>query len=147
MRKVLIPALAIGLLFGAMTATPAAAHGSHGPLKWSGWQWENCALPSHTDQQVQRLIRCAVDHFPTSLRTALYVADRESGYETHADNGTCCAGVYQQHTSYWPGRVAAYNRAMPRRLDVSTSVYNGRANVLVSIRMAHRSSWAAWSTA
>jgi hypothetical protein len=147
MRKLLTIALAFGLLLGVMNATPAAAHGSHGTLKWQSDRWRSCALPYQTDRQVKRLIRCAVDHFPTTMRVAMYVAARESGYEHTAFNGSCCAGVYQQHTSYWGGRVATYNRAMPKSLDVSTSVYNGRANVLVSIRMAHHGGWGAWTTA
>ena len=132
----------------ALTATSSFAHGDHGKLKWPGsWHWRNCQLPDVTDHQVIRLIRCAVDHFPTSLGTAMYVANRESGYEPLADNGGCCKGVYQQHVTYWQGRVDSYNQAMPRRLEVPSSVYDGAANVLVSIRMAHRAGWGPWTTA
>jgi len=145
--RAILTAGAVVLMLGVVGAPNAAAHGSHGPLRWDGESWGSCRLPSGNDHEVMRLIRCAVDHYPTDLQTALYVAERESGYEPSAYNGTCCAGVYQQHLDYWPGRVIAYSHAASPDLDVQGSPYDARSNVLVSIWMAHHSGWGAWTTA
>jgi len=50
------------------------------------------------------------------------------------------AGVHQHALKYWADRAETYG--FP-----DWSVYNGRANVIVSIRMAHRHGWGAWSCA
>lgn len=146
MKRSLTLALAVGLSLGTMTA--ASGHGNHSDLRWNGDRWHDCQVrPAHDmTRKVKRIIRCAVDHYPTSLRTAMYVASRESGFTPGAHN-SCCHGVYQQHEDFWPGRVAAYNRAHRNGLDVSTSVYDARANVMVSIWQASKFGWGAWSTA
>lgn len=142
----LIVALAIGALTLGLIG-PAMAHGNHGQLKWDSDRWKTCRLPYEHDKQVKKLIRCAVDHYPTSLKTAIRVADRESDFEHWVYNGTCCGGVYQHHLAYWDGRVAAYNRAVGQKMRVKNNWRNGRSNVLVAIRMAHRHGWSAWTTA
>ncbi len=54
--------------------------------------------------------------------------------------GSGDGGVFQQAIQYWPGRAKEYG--FP-----GWSMYKGRANVIVSIRMAHRNGWGAWSCA
>lgn len=125
--------LAATLILGT-TATSAHA----------GWRRQTCRMGS----DVQRLIRCAVSHFPVDggYTKALAIARCESGLDPdayYAGN----AGVYQQRVAYWPPRKAGYNRATGDRLEASGGVYHARTNVLVSIRMAHLSGWGAWACA
>lgn len=76
-------------------------------------------------------------------RTALYVADRESGFyagATNSSSGAC--GIYQHLPSYWPGRYRAYSA--PRWGSMGPSCYNGRTNVIVGLTMAKRGGWGPW---
>jgi len=92
-------------------------------------------------QQVKKLITCAADRWKVAggPKKALAVAKCESGFDPQA-YASGNAGVYQQATKYWPKRAKTFG--LPDR-----SVYNGRANIIVSIRMAHRWGWGAWSCA
>jgi hypothetical protein len=89
--------------------------------------------------QVKRTIRCATRrwHVAGGPRKALSVARCESGFDPRA-YGSGNAGVFQQALTYWRGRARRYG--FPR-----ASAYNGRANVIVSVRMAHAGGWGAWS--
>ena len=92
--------------------------------------------------QVKLLIRCAARRWSVSggPDKALRVARCESGYNPDAYNPDGYAGVYQQAPRYWPNRADHYG--FPDR-----SAFNGRANIIVSIRMAHASGWGAWACA
>ena len=91
---------------------------------------------------VKQLIRCAARrwHVSGGPDKALGVARCESHFHPKAYNSGGYAGVFQQSTKYWPGRADTFG--FP-----DWSVYNGRANVIVSVRMAHRNGWGAWSCA
>jgi hypothetical protein len=92
-------------------------------------------------REVKQLIWCAAKRWPVpgGPLKAIDVARCESHFDPSAySNGN--AGVYQQRVKYWPGRARTYG--FP-----GWSVFNGRANVIVSIRMAHRNGWGAWSCA
>ena len=69
-------------------------------------------------------------------RKALHVADCESGFDPTA-RGNGYGGVYQHLISAWPDRAATFG--FP-----DASVFNGRANSIVAVRMAHRSGWKPW---
>lgn len=91
-------------------------------------------------EEVKRLIRCAARHWgsPGGAAKALDVARCESGFRTDAYNPSGYAGVYQQAVRYWPDRADKWG--FPDR-----SAYNGRANVIVSIRMANSADgWRIW---
>lgn len=92
-------------------------------------------------QQVKKLIRCAADRWKVSggPSKALAVAKCESGFNPKA-YASGNAGVFQQATKYWPTRAKTFG--FP-----DYSAFNGRANIIVSIRMAHRWGWGAWSCA
>lgn len=115
----------------------------------TGWRWERCRFKTlqpapWTVKEVHKTIHCAVLHWPVSHQTADYVAMRESGMRYDATNpssGAC--GIYQHLPRYWPGRVAEFNRSLPR-WDARPGCYNARANVLVAIRMAHNGGWGPW---
>jgi hypothetical protein len=92
--------------------------------------------------QLRKMIRCAARRWPVTggAHKALSVARCESHFNTDAYNPSGYAGVYQQATRYWPGRSYTYGFR-------DYSVFNGRANIMVSIRMAHRHGWDPWSCA
>ena len=95
------------------------------------------------------LVRCAFERFaPVELETALRVADRESGFDPYAFNGTCCKGLFQHHAAYWHDRVRTYleRRWFPNTWP-STSPFRARANVIVTALMVKRFGWGAWTTA
>jgi len=93
------------------------------------------------DPAVRRLIRCAEERWsvPGGAAKAVQVATCESGLEPDA-YASGNAGVYQHATRYWPGRAQTWGFR-------GWSVYNGRANVIVTLRMVHRVGWDAWSCA
>jgi len=100
-----------------------------------------CDIPwQDGPRQVRRLIRCSARrwHVGGGPRHALRVARCESHFRPRAYNPAGYAGVFQQSTRYWRRRARTYG--FPR-----WSVFNGRANVMVSIRMAHRYGWGGWS--
>ncbi len=90
---------------------------------------------------IKQLIRCAARRWdaPGSPDQAVAVARCESGLRPRAYNPNGYAGLYQQSTRYWPPRANQFGQ--PDR-----SVYNARANIIVSVRMAAGSdSWSAWA--
>jgi hypothetical protein len=90
---------------------------------------------------IKQLIKCAARHWnsPGTPLKAIQVAHCESELEPKAYNPNGYAGLFQQATRYWPDRADHWGQ--PDR-----SVFNGRANVIVSIRMASSmNSWSAWA--
>jgi hypothetical protein len=90
--------------------------------------------------QLKRLIRCAARRWDVAggPDKAVRVARCESRFDPEAYNPGGYAGVYQQATRYWPPRARTYGFR-------DYSVYNGRANIIVSVRMAHRGGWGPWA--
>jgi hypothetical protein len=90
---------------------------------------------------IKQLIKCAARHWdsPGTPLKAIEVAHCESNLEPSAHNPNGYAGLFQQATQYWPDRADHWGQ--PDR-----SVFNGRANVIVSVRMAaSTNSWSAWA--
>lgn len=90
---------------------------------------------------VAHLVRCAARTWPVpgGADYAVMVGRCESGLDprlVYAGH----YGVYQHVLRYWPDRAAAYGFE-------GRSPLNGRANVIVSIRMAHVGGWGPWSCA
>ncbi len=91
------------------------------------------------DAAVRRLIRCAEQRWsvPGGARKAIAVARCESGFEPDAySSGN--AGIYQHATRYWPGRARRWGFR-------GWSAYNGRANIMVTLRMVQRTGWSPWA--
>jgi hypothetical protein len=121
--------LVVTLVMGII-ATPGIASAHHGntPCDWHWWLG-----PWH----VKQLIKCAANQEGVNVATALRVADCESDFRPdlyYAGN----AGVYQHRVKYWSGRAATYGFK-------GWSVYNGRANVYVTMRMVKAGGWSPWS--
>jgi hypothetical protein len=104
-----------------------------------------------TYREVRSTIECAVAKWPVpgGLDQAVSVATCESGlraaaYNPTGCNGSGCLGVFQQHASYWEGRQDFWG---PVAWDkpVAESGFDGRANVVVSVRMVRaQGGWSGW---
>lgn len=127
--------LAAALALTMLLALPVAPASARTRVKdWvCDYRWQD------GPRQVKKVIRCAARRWrvPGGPRKALSVARCESGFRPGA-YASGNAGVFQQALEYWPGRARHYG--FP-----GVSAYNGRANVIVSVRMAHASGWSAWS--
>jgi hypothetical protein len=134
LRRALVAALT-GASLLAVAPPAAAGEAQEVPLSVCDYDWHEG--PWH----VRQLIRCAANRWgsPGGPAKAIEVAYCESGLRPGAYNPNGYAGLFQQATRYWPGRADAYG--MPDR-----SVFNGRANIIVSVRMARSfGSWSAWA--
>ena len=96
-----------------------------------------------TAREVKLTIRCAARRWPVDLSRVMAIADRESGFNARADNteGSGACGVFQ-HIGFVP-RVQKFNAQVPHG-NAAPSCYNGRANVMVSVRMMHNSGFDPW---
>jgi hypothetical protein len=131
-------AVAICTVPASMLSTPASA-----ATRRSSIHSTVCDIPwQNGPRQVRHLIRCSARrwHVSGGPDKAVRVARCESLFRPKAYNPAGYAGVFQQSTHYWRRRAKAFG--FPR-----WSVYNGRANVIVSVRMAHRWGWGGWSCA
>jgi hypothetical protein len=90
-------------------------------------------------RELKQLITCAARRWgvPGGARKALAVARCESGLRPRAYNPAGYAGVYQQALVYWDERARHFGFA-------GRSPFNGRANVIVSLRMASAVGWGPW---
>lgn len=132
-RRILAAALAMPALLALVTPTALAADRTVS-RRVCHYDWRE------SRREVKRLIRCAARRWnsPGGAAKALDVARCESGFRTDAYNPGGYAGVFQHAVRYWPDRADRWG--FPDR-----SVYNGRANVIVSIRMARSAGgWAIW---
>lgn len=130
-RRALLAALASALLISGTTGIAGAV--PRVPARICDYDWQRGTW------QIKQLIRCAAVRWdsPGTPGHAVQVARCESELRPDAyANGY--AGLFQQARPYWPGRAERFGQ--PDR-----SVFNGRANVIVSIRMAASTgSWSAW---
>lgn len=87
---------------------------------------------------VKKLIKCSARHWGVNPRKALWVADRESDFRPKAFNRSSCAkGIFQHLCRYWDGRAYAYGFK-------DRSAFNGRANIIVTMKMVRRYGWSPW---
>ena len=135
-RRALVAALTGASLVALAPALPAPATEAHEVPPWvCDYDWQEGRW------HIKQLIRCAANRWdtPGGPAKALAVARCESGLSPRAYNPNGYAGLFQHATRYWPGRADAYG--VPDR-----SVFNGRASIIVSVRMAKAlRSWNAWA--
>jgi hypothetical protein len=134
-RRALFAALTAATLFAAAPATEALATAAEVPHRVCDFDWREGTW------HIKQLIRCAARRWdsPGTPAQAVAVAMCESHLRPSAFNPNGYAGLFQQATRYWPGRATHYGQ--PNR-----SVFNGRANTIVSIRMAAaHGSWSDWA--
>lgn len=97
----------------------------------------------------QLAIRSAAHLFGIDQQRMLCIAERESGFNEHAYNSSSgAAGIFQHLQTYWRGRVVAYRARSRPALAIrpGASVFNPRANILVSARMMAAGGWSNWTT-
>lgn len=131
----LAAALALAIL---LPGAPASAHN----FTFHGNANKVCRIDWRDGpEKVERLIRCAARTWPVpgGEDYAVSVARCESGLNPRSV-WYGHYGVFQHMLEYWPERAAAYGFR-------GTSPLNGRANIIVSIRMAHVGGWGPWSCA
>ncbi len=119
-------------------------------------RWMRITKEEWTPRLVKGLIRCVAERWsvPGGVSKALSVAECESGYWPWAV-GEDNLGVFQHKERYWYDRVDKFlkkdwfPRVQWRKLQTKrTGAFIARANIVVSIRMAHAAqSWSAWSCA
>jgi len=118
-------------------------------------RWLHITPREWTPQLVKGLIRCAVRRWPVSggADFAVRVAECESSLYPWA-YANRNAGVFQHRIDYWVGRVDRYlrpqwfnQRQWERLHELPRGAFHTRANVLISIRMAHAGGWGPWSCA
>jgi soluble lytic murein transglycosylase-like protein len=127
-------ALVLAACLTIIPATLASAHGDSAiPHKICNFDWQRSRF------QVKKLIRCAARHWdvPGGAHKALAIAFRESRYNPGAYNSSGAEGIYQHMRQYWPGRARTFG--FPRY-----SAFNGRANIIVTMRMVKRGGWGPW---
>lgn len=135
-----VRAIAVALFMSALLVLlPAGSAAARDDAYRDGFcriEWQNGR------RQVKRLIRCVERRWsvPGSARKAICVARRESGLRPRAYNRAGYAGLFQQSTRYWPDRARRYGFG-------DWSAFNGRANAVVSIRMADKLGWGHWGAA
>ena len=133
-RRLFVAALASASLL-APASTAAAAQAQEVPHPVCDLDWRQGAW------HIKQLIRCAARRWdsPGTPMKAVEVARCESHLRPSAYNPNGYAGLFQQSIAYWPERADRWGQ--PDR-----SVFNARANVIVSVRMAHSlGSWSAWA--
>jgi hypothetical protein len=133
MRRAFIAALASASLLAPAT-TAAAREAQIVPVRVCNYDWRTGTW------HIKQLIRCAASRWdsPGTPGQAISVARCESNLNPHAYNSGGYAGLFQQSTQYWPGRAEQWGQD-------ERSVFNGRANIIVSVRMAHAAgSWSPW---
>jgi hypothetical protein len=133
MRRAIVAALASASL--VVPASTAAQAAQTVPLRVCDYDWRAGTW------QIKQLIKCAARRWdsPGTPEQAISVADCESNLDPRAYNSSGYAGLFQQSTRYWPGRADRWGQD-------DRSVFNGRANIIVSIRMAHAAgSWSPWA--
>ena len=136
MRRALVTALASASLLAPAVASATSADAQAVPLRVCDNEWQKGTW------HIKQLIGCAARRWPVpgGAYKAIAVAACESHLNPRAlSSGGSYAGLFQQSTLYWPSRAMQYGQG-------DRSVYNGRANIIVSIRMAHANgSWSAWA--
>ena len=133
-RGLLAAIIATAFLLPA-TAGDASATTNAVPLRVCDFDWHEGTW------HIKQLIKCAARRWdsPGSPAQAIAVARCESDLRPDAYNAGGYGGLFQQATRYWPDRADRWGQ--PER-----SVFNGRANIIVSIRMAAAAgSWRAWA--
>lgn len=141
MRRGAMFAAFVVIALGTVAASPGGA-------RPEGWRHDEVRFATSDGRfgwstiDVRRTIASAVRRWPVpgGLAMALSVARCESGTDLLDYSTDGYTGTYQQATRYWSGRRAAYNPpAWDKPLPMAAS--NPRANVVVSIRMAHANGW------
>lgn len=149
MRRTILAA-AVAACMAVGVAPAAAHHGGQHEYMERRCRYGELDPGVQTQREMRATIECAVRRWPVpgGLSMALLVASHESGLQADAYNSSSGAcGIYQHLIRYWPGRQDQADRPW---MPIGESCKNGRANIIVSIRIAHRlgweSNWCRWAS-
>jgi hypothetical protein len=124
----------------------APAHAYEG--KYSKWAKQECRFARNgvwNNSEVRDLIRCAAIRVDNSkdIDAALAIADRESGFNEHAENSSSSAGgLFQWLDSSWPGDRFP---ALSNNYKLPNSRFHPRAAAFVSLMVMKRYGCGAWA--
>jgi len=151
MRRIIVLLVLSGLFFPMMNLTQEATAATN-PCTGRRFYVHKRLSDDEIRTRVKNLIRCATNLWPVAggYPKAVSVFTCESGLWPWAyGNGN--AGVAQQRLRYWVGRADTYLRSwwFPKHWSYvrTEGWFQARANVLLSVRMAHAVGWSPWSCA
>lgn len=142
-RTVLLAAAA--LLLALLIASAARAEVPRKPAaRWASCRYQSSnPYYSWSRWEVRQTIRCAADKWPVNVRTAMAIAQRESGFYAWVHNASSNAcGIYQWMPSWWPHLP---DMARLNGVRGAPACENARTNVLAAIHYAHENGWGPWS--
>jgi len=142
-RRIII---ALVIMITVLLATPANAEAYEND--YTGTQIKQCRFARNdvwNDSEIRDLIRCAFRTVGTSsqIDMALFVAEKESGFQEGAYNSSGCAGLFQHMVRYWPERYASFPK-MDKWYHLGLNVFNPRSNVFITARMVGTGAWGPW---
>jgi len=110
------------------------------------WQIQVCNTEKpYTSSRVRNMIECATDKWGGDTGKVIFMGSCESGLDSHETGNLPFRGVFQYHPDTWES--AASRLWNPnwgaRHVDVP-SIYNGRAQVLVTVRFVTTSGYGPW---
>jgi soluble lytic murein transglycosylase-like protein len=124
----------LGVFLTALLLVPTEASASTSAV--------DCPQEARSPSGVKALIQCAAPKMGVSTTKALAIAYRESHYQPGAKNPrSSAAGVFQVVSGTWRYFVGHFRWGH----RVGTSVYDGRANVILSLRYVRARGWGPWS--
>jgi len=102
--------------------------------------------PARGATMMQRLIVCVFAVLaPGQSAYALAIADRESSFWPWAYNPSGASGLFQHIASYWPARSTLLNRGWFGKGAWPASVFDPRANAMVTAIMVRDGGWGPWT--
>jgi len=119
------------------------------------WRWEQCRFKNlesggdgWTTREIAKTVRCAARRWTVDggVTKALDVGRCESGLDADEYGNPPYIGVYQFAPSTFEGAADRF-AAFRHRWGIPDNPWNGRANVVLAIRVAHAGGWGPWSCA
>lgn len=139
--------VAISTVAAVLATAPASAEPAW-PERWQTARFRTLDWPDGSFSVRENLltVKAAARRFGVDFSRMLCIAERESGLNEHAYNASSGAsGIFQHLATYWRGRVVAYRAPPSLYVRPGASVFNARANVLVSARLMAMGQWFHWT--
>lgn len=140
-------------LVSILGLTPVAAQALSWEERGNRVRYQSLQNPKWTTHENELTIKSSARTFNVSPALMLCIGHRESGEalnEQAVNSSSGTSGLFQHMPHYWPGRVAAYNRAVGSGrpwLKVGGNVFASRSNALVSAWMIRHVGTGPWGGA
>jgi hypothetical protein len=139
MKKFLVGLAVVGLMGGF--AVPAQA--TKPPAQ--ACRFQKLQAPVWTTYEVRVTVRCLAERMHVDVDHALYIAQRESGFQRNAVSWTgCCKGVFQHNTNYWADRVSSHTDKLDKYGVRDRKWTSPRAQAVVTFAMVKQHGWGPW---